>query len=195
MLDFSLRWGSCPNISHFIAWLQPMEKGLFLMNAWHWAEVYPVSCSLTLQQFTFFFFLDSWAPVYNLKHWHEAELLGQRRLLFACLVAVHGPDTCIFPVIWGLFLGGVATPVLHNLNWQGSGNAGTWCSTVLPEFYFSLQQLQLHGEISHEREESKRNEKSETQWAIDEWLLVVMLGSLVSIKSWAGAWTQLVWDW
>lgn len=107
----------------------------------------------------FFFFLDSWTPVYNLKHWHEAECLGQRSLLFACLVAVHGPDTCIFPVIWGLFLGGVATPVLHNQNWQGFGNADIWSSTAPTEFHFNLQQLELHSEISHEREEVKKKGK------------------------------------
>lgn len=46
--------------------------------------------------------------------------------MFACLVAVHGPDTYIFTVI-SPFFNGVVSVLLHNLNWQSSLNIGIIC--------------------------------------------------------------------
>lgn len=63
--------------------------------------------------------------------------------MFACLVAVHGPDTYIFTLILFFFSGGVTSTGLHNLNWQNSLNVLILCfiSALFSEFNFTLQQM------------------------------------------------------
>lgn len=81
--------------------------------------------------------------------------LGQRGLLFVCLVAVHGPDTHIFTLIPFFFFssGGVACVRLHNLNWQRSLNVGILCfvSALFSEPRLTLQQMVSWNQMFPER--------------------------------------------
>lgn len=57
MLEFQAKMGPLPKFLKFYCLAETYGKGLFCMNIWHRAEVYPVLCSVhsvMLQQFAIF---------------------------------------------------------------------------------------------------------------------------------------------